>query len=369
MSDKQMQVELDRSWFYDNPEAYLSLPEFKRFEEISGLSLEDITSDDRETLQEIQKEWEGISVIFNEIRRQHFGFAFPYIIYTHTFHGFEAVSNHNIEVDKLLMGLDMCDSLRRRHIALSYGVIPYCLEKVHRSTGRALMLKNMGSGVGLDVINATKGQNGRVGKVLNYDTNTGAIQLGRQIVAYLENQTDELRPGVIEFVEKSMTKSDEPADVIIMVGVICGLQDFAAQYLLTQAYNQLNEGGSLIVSSSNHHMEKTDALASFLIQHLGTKEDASRGWSLNFRTKEKMEQILRDAGFDEIEIYSDTEYPGKAALPDEILYGVDSLPAKALGYPHSEMPLNLPPREILERGIAYNWIAVATKKLKTFIKV
>ena len=362
MSEAQMQVPLDRSWFYDNPEAYLSLPEFRRFEEISGLSLKDIMSDNREILQVTQQKWEDQSVISNEIRKQHFGFAFPYIVYTHTFHDFAATPNHNIELDKFLMGLDMCDSLRRRHIALSYGVIPYCLEKVHKATGRALMVKNLGSGVGLDVINATKGQNGRVVKVLNYDTNINSIELGRQIVAYLENQTGELRPGVIEYVEKSMTRSDEPADVIIMIGVICGLQDFAAQYLLTQSYNQLNKGGALIVSSSNHHMEKTDALASFLIQHMGAKEDSSNSWSLNFRTKEKMEKILREAGFDQIEIYSDTDYPGKAAIPDEILYGVDALPAKALGYPHQEKPLNLPPREILDRGIAYNWIAVATKK-------
>lgn len=361
MSSLPMQVELDRSWFYENPEAYLALPEFKQFAQIAGVAPEGFISDDPEVLRVTQDKCENRSVIINEVRRQHFGYAFPYIIYTHTFHDFEQVPHHNLEIDKLIMGLDMCDSLRRRHIALSFGVIPYCLQKVHQSLERPLVIKNLGSGVGLDVIHAAKSENGRVAKVLNYDTNTEAVRLGRQIVHYLESKTACLRPGIIEYIEKSMTKSDEIADVIVMVGVICGLQDFAAQFLLENACRQLNKGGALIVSSSNDNMEKADPLASFLIQHVGSKRESAKSWSLNFRTKEGMEKLLREAGFNDIEIYSDTDFPGKNRLPDEILFGVDSLPAKALGYAHPEKPLNLPPKDVLDRGMAYNWIAVATK--------
>lgn len=361
MSSSQMQVQLDRSWFYSNSDKYLASEEFKSFEDATGLSLKDFTSVDPSVLHQMQKKCEEQSVILNEIRKQHFGFAFPYIVYTHTLGNFEPVPNHHVEVDKLIMGLDMCDSLRRRHIALSYGVIPYCLEKVNEATGRVLAVKNLGSGVGLDVIHAVCNQDGRVRKVLNYDTSIEAINLGRSIIRYLETKTAQLRPGVIEYIQKSMTRSDEPADVIIMVGVICGLQDVAARYLLEMAHAQLNPGGSLVISSSNHHMKNTDPLASFLIQHIGARQNASGGWSLNFRTEEQMERLVRDAGFSCIEMYSDTQYPGKEALPDAILYGVDALPARAIGLPHPEIPLNLPSREILDRGIAYNWIAVATK--------
>ncbi len=362
MPSLPMQVQLDRSWFYKNPEAYLALPEFRKFEELAGVSAEDFMADDHALLKDTQEKCEAQSVILNEIRRQHFGFAYPCIFYTHSFQCLEPVPNHNIELDRLILGLDMCDSMRRRHIALSYGVIPYCLHKVHKTMGRPLKIKNLGSGVGLDVIHAVMAENGRVGKVLNYGTNTAAVALGRKIVHYLEQKTAFLRPGIIGYIEKSMTKSDESADVIVMIGVFCGLQDFAAQFLSENAYRQLNKGGALIVSSSNANIEKTDPLASFLIQHIGTKTQSAKSWSLNFRTQEAMEKLLRDAGFKDIEIYSDTEYPGKSALPGEILYGVDSLPAKALGYAQLEKPLNLPSKEVLERGIAYNWIAVATKK-------
>jgi len=361
MSKPDINVPLDRSWFYNEKDKYLDLPEFKRFEEISGIKLHDIISIDPETVEAAQKILEERSVISNEVRKLHFGFAFPYFIYTHDFHDIEPVPRHKIELDKLFMGLDMCDSLRRRHIALSHGIIPYCLDKVHEKTGNRLTVKNLGSGVGLDVIHAVKNANGNVSKVLNYDTNRDAVRIGRAIVDYMEIHERAINPGVIHYVDKSMTHSDECADVIIMVGVICGLQDFAAQFLLTRAYDQLYEGGALIVSSSNHHMENADPFASFLIQHLGSKDDYDKGWSLNFRTEEKMERLLREAGFHHIEIFSDTEFPGKKELREEILFGIDTLPAKARGYYHSGKPLNLPPKEILERGIAYNWIAVATK--------
>lgn len=361
MSKSDINVPLDRSWFYNEKDKYLALPEFKRFEEISGIKLQDITSTDPETVKAAQKKWGEQSVISNEIRKLHFGFAFPYFIYTHAFHDIEPVPRHKIELDKLIMGLDMCDSLRRRHIALSHGIIPYCLDKVHERTGKPLTVKNLGSGVGLDVIHAVKNANSSVGKVLNYDTNRDAVRIGRTIVDYMEIHERAISPGVIQYIDKSMTHSDEGADLIIMVGVICGLQDFAAQFLLTRAHDQLNDGGALIVSSSNQHMEKTDPFASFLIQHLGSKDGYDQGWSLNFRTEEKMERLLRETGFHHIEIFSDTEFPDKKELPEEILFGVDTLPAKARGYFHSGKPLNLPPKEILDRGIAYNWIAVATK--------
>ena len=47
--------------------------------------------------------------------------------------------------------------------------------------------------------------------------------------------------------------------------------------LLAGDYSMLNEGGKLIVSSSNEEMRKTDPLGSFLIQHIGTREDPKKG--------------------------------------------------------------------------------------------
>jgi len=223
------------------------------------------------------------------------------------------------------------------------------------------VIKNLGSGVGLDVINALKNTDGTIDKVLNYDTNAESIQLGREITAYLEKQ-NKIRKGIIEYHEKDFMENKEPADIIIRVGIICGLRNRFAKRLLSKDYKQLNTGGKLIVTSSNYHMRSTDPLGNILIQHIGTRDDPYHGWGLNFRLKDTMYEILDKAGFSDIHIYDDGNYPGKEMLPDELLNSVDSLPAKVKGYNHDGFPLRIPPKEILVRGIGYNWIAVGTKK-------
>jgi len=200
----------------------------------------------------------------------------------------------------------------------------------------------------------------KVEAVINYDTSEEALQLGEKITQQLESQ-GKIRPGVVHYIRQSLTKSKEPADLIVKIGIICGLQDFAAAYLLTEARNTLNPGGMLVVSSSNEHMEKTDPLASFLIQHIGTQDDPFKGWGLNFRTRKGFTRLLTDSGFQSFKIHSDAEFPGRESLAGEIRYGVDTLPAAVEGHPING-PLHIPPKEILARGIGYNWIAVATKE-------
>lgn len=110
-------------------------------------------------------------------------------------------------------------------------------------------------------------------------------------------------------------------------------------------------------SSSLHHncrMESTDPLASFLIQHISLPDDPFKGWGLNCRSAESMETILKAVGFSHINIYSDTTYPQKEDLPEEVLYGIDTLPAEVVKYDHPGKPLSLPPREVLDRNTAYN---------------
>ena len=91
--------------------------------------------------------------------------------------------------------------------------------------------------------------------------------------------------------------------------------------------------------------------------------DQRKNWQtwVNFRTEERLKGLLTRAGFKDIVIYSDTDYPGKADLPEEKLYGVDTLPSEVMGYNHKGIPLRLPPKEVLDKETAYNWIAVCRK--------
>jgi hypothetical protein len=300
-------------------------------------------------------------VILNEIQKLHFGYGFPLFVYTHDFDLFEPVPEHMAELDEFILGINMGDSLRRRHMALSHAIIPRVITELYQELGRPLMVKNLGSGVGLDTLHAVVMTDGKVSKLFNYDTDADAIGLGQKTVEFLE-KAGHISRGDVQYIRKSLTKSFEPADLIVKIGVICGLQDPIAQMLLTGDYNMLNEGGKLIVSASNEEMRSRDPLGSFLIQHIGTRGDPKKGWGLNFRKKETLHNLLTSAGFTDIQIYDDSNYPGKENLPDELLYGVETLPSHSMGHDHDGKPLSLPPKEELDRNIGYNWIAVATKQ-------
>jgi len=338
----------------------LERADFKDFERMSGVRLRDLISEDERQVRAAQTRLVEKSVLLNEIQKLHFGYGFPLFVYTHSFEFFEPVARHQREVDETILAISMGDSLRRRHMALSHAIIPKAVEGLSNALGRPLVIKNLGSGVGLDTLHAVVKADGKVSRVFNYDTDGSAVALGEKTVKFLEAEGD-LETDTVEYVRKSLTKSVEPADVIVKIGVICGLQDPVAQMLIGGDYNQLNQGGKLIISSSNEKMRDRDPLGSFLIQHIGTREDPKKGWGLNFRSKETLFQLLSNAGFSDIQIYDDANYPGKEDLPEEVLYGVETLPAQALGHDHDGKPIRLPSREVLDQNIGYNWNAVATK--------
>lgn len=354
-------VPLDTAWFDREPERYLCREDFIDFQKIAGVDFSDLLSKNPEVAGKAQEQLVRMSVILNEIQKLHFGFGFPFLVYTHNLHFGDARDQHNEEVDKTIFAFDMCDSLRRRHVALSHTIIPMAIRDLHKTMNRPLAVKNLGAGVGLDTLNATRQTDGAVATVLNYDTSRQAVDLGERITRYLEDQ-NVIKPGVVRYKRQSLAESIEMADLIIKIGVICGLRDEVAAVLLAEDFMHLNEGGKLIVSSSNHNMKCKDPLSSFLIQHIVTKDNPFSGWGLNCRTEEQLRTLLTQAGFNQIDIHGDHDYPGYENLPEKIRCGVDTLPAEVAGFPHDGIPLRLPPEEVRDQCISYNWIAVATKK-------
>ncbi len=360
MKQSRVVVPLDTEWFDVEPEKYLSRPDFIHFQEVAGVDFRDLLSHDIGIVKAAQKEITDQSIIFMEIQKVHFGFGMPFFVYTHNNSFYDELEKPEKKLDEIILAFDMSDSLRRRHIALSHGILPQVVEEAHEKKRSPLVVKNLGSGVGLDMINALQYTDGRIREVLNYDTNTRAIDLGKKITCRLVDE-GRLNRDVVKFFSDDLMKSEEQADVIIMVGIICGLNDMYAKKVVKKIYHQLTNGGKLVITSSNHHMRSSDPLANFLIQHIGTKDDPFQGWGLNFRKRETMHKLLSDVGFRDIQIHDDANYPGKEAISHDILCGVDNLPARVMGYPTLDRPLSLPGQEILDRGYGYNWIAVATK--------
>ncbi len=146
-----------------------------------------------------------------------------------------------------------------------------------------------------------------------------------------------------------------------MVGIICGVEDQLARVLLKKVFGQLESKGRLLVTSSNERMRCDSPLNSFIIQHIGTPTDPHQSWGLNFRTRAIMEKLLTSCSFKVVAIYDDWNYPGIEELDDDILYGVDTLPSRIMGHPHSGRPRILPYEEIRKQREGYNWIAIAEK--------
>ncbi len=199
-------VPLDTSWFDADPEHYLAREDFKNFQAVSGVDFRDLLSKDTATVRKAQKQLSDQSIISNEIQKLHFGFGFPFLVYTHCLDFSEPVAVHNPEPDNIILNFDMCDSLRRRHLALSHAIIPQTLRDLHSELQRPLTVKNLGAGVGLDILNAARQMDGAVAAVFNYDTSKEANDLGERIAGHLEDRK-EIKPGVIRYRRQSLTES------------------------------------------------------------------------------------------------------------------------------------------------------------------
>jgi hypothetical protein len=350
----------DTSWFDNEPDRYLTMPSFQEFQRITRVDLRSLLSSEPTVLAESQRRLVNQSLIMNEIRKEHGGFAFPFFVYTHCLDLFDALSSHNIEVDEFGLGFNMMDSLRRRHIALSHFIIPTEIRRLQAEIGKPISIHNLGSGTGLDVANAVCHLAGSVDKVVNCDTNTKALTFGERIATHLEH-TGRIRKGLLQYRCTSLVQTQGKCHLVIIIGVICSLTDRIATLILRKAYKILEPGGAIIISSSNQNMRSSDPLASFIIQHIGSTDSPSKGWGLNFRTEDDLRRILSRAGFRDIKIYDDANFPGRETAEDDLLMSIDNLPAVAMGKDGLRGPLNLPAKEVLDQKIGFNWIAVATK--------
>ena len=101
--------------------------------------------------------------------------------------------------------------------------------------------------------------------------------MGEKITGFLEKQ-GEIHEGVIHYADRSFLNSGGNADLVVLVGVICGLSNQAALTTLKLVHRMLRGGGQVVVSSSNENMLNRDPLASFLIQHIGSATDPFESW-------------------------------------------------------------------------------------------
>jgi len=350
-------VKPDTEWFSLEPEKYLLRPDFQRFQEISGVNFRDLLSIDPDVIRDAQERLARKCKFINEMRSNHAGPWMPIMYYTGVTDFASVIPEPIPELDNMWLRFDMGDSLRRRNIALSQAILPETIRQLYQDFRRQIRVVNFGSGAGLDTTRAAVSTKDLVSSVDNYDLNQSALEFGQKMSEYLE-RLELLEPGLITFHNTHMARCKNNVDLGVLIGVICSMNDYHAEKLIDTLYDKLNPGGVLVVSSSNYRMRCEDPLPNFLLQHFGSSEDPMRSWGLNFRTKEKMREAFKR--FRQVDIYDDSNYPGREHLKDKILSGADTLPVVTAGY---KIPLSytMPDQSVLRAQKGYNWLAVAKK--------
>jgi SAM-dependent methyltransferase len=335
-------------------------PEFVRFQTTAGIDFSDLLADDRETVVRAQRHLTDQSVLCHELRRDRTGYRLPLMACTHELNFGSPRISHNLDLDRLLLGEELIDSLRRRHIALYQALLPGQLQDLARQFKEPLTVLNLGSGGGLDTLHLLQDDPDRVARVINLDIDPEAVAWGRNLAGALERKR--LIPrGRIEYDCRSLMKSRTRGHLVLLAGVICELSDAAARSVLRRIHALLPVGGRLLLSTFNDNLPERSPLGAFLLHHLGSNLDPADGWTGTGRSRKALRGLLTEAGFRELTIYDDRNYPGRASLPDEILWGVDTLATTAFDLDHPGRPLTRSLDEIGKPQPGCNWIAVAEK--------
>lgn len=359
-------------WFYDNLEFYLSQPDFVNSEKDfgPGFNYRDLFHEERDGGREKIIKAQNMLISrsrFNKaIWQNHAGFLMPIFYYAGDTSfakkfGAEPI-NYNPKLDYYWLISNQGDSLRRRNLLLSKLILPEKIIELSEKLGRQIKIANFGSGTGLSVLNALSDPNvrSRVESVINYDNDKSALLLGGIMLDYVRRE-GMIDPNVkVEYRNQSLMKTEEPFDLGEETGVICSSPNESAIKIVGRTSRNLNDGGEMIITSSNYNMEKESPFTSFHLQHGGSEEDYKNNWFLNCRKENSIRYVLETAGLPNIKLYGDSDYPGIEKISEELCTWADPLPARALGMiPKENTPK--PDRSLLEKMISHNWIAIASK--------
>ena len=281
-------VPLSLDWFIDNMEEYLKREEFIQFQEVVGFDYRDIT--DQSKREDIAKKMRDHSSLLFEIGRNKEGAFFPEKVYREDVNFYNSAPEQIPEADMIFMYRPMCYSLRLRYRTLNRVIIPYILDTKLKNR-EEIILGNLGSGLGKDLEYASLNYDGKIKRIINIDTDSDVVKIGN------ENVPEKIKDKVI-FYNSNLVKGNPeklPYDFVLMIGIICTLNDDYTERLLRIVHRQMAPNGIIAVSSSSHKMEKHDPFCSIGLQ-------VCAEWALNCRNEDNLYTTLKNSGFTDIEI-------------------------------------------------------------------
>ncbi len=199
------------------------------------------------------------------------------------------------ELDKAIYNTKSCRSVHdRKHV-----VREQLLKLMREGSGRfsledPMQIYDLGSGPSDYTVEAfAKYSNLYNGRGLPahatcIDLDPTAIRRGKKLAkaAGVRQYIDFKKDGIGTMLKEGIIKD---ADLMMAIGVICPLPDDTVMKLFTRSRDSLEEGGHLYTCAMRHHP----------LENVLKKA----GWNLNHREPEKVEKMMKDAGFGNIEIY------------------------------------------------------------------
>jgi len=170
--------------------------------------------------------------------------------------------------------------------------IPEWIKKFYN--GQRVVIDNMGSGPGHDMIRVLKNNRELADKVFvrNIDIDKNALEIGRKLVAGLGLSKS------FSFINDNFVKvASLKADIILLIGILCPL-DMETSVKILRIVNHFAKPGGIIIYSTNQIvMAQKDPLTDFIMR-LG-------GWKMDYKTDNESWLVGQLAGWHPTEQFFD----------------------------------------------------------------
>jgi len=199
-------------------------------------------------------------------------------------------------LDNFILQSKSGKAIKSRLIAIEKE-FPRIIEDYRNRNRGEVLIGNLGSGPGRDIINvlSTNYRNVSNVRAVNIDKDLVALRRGRRMA--IVKGVDHL----IDFVEGNFLKykPNQKFDIILLVGILCPLKIEACINLLKVTRKLLKKEGCLLVSNVSKRMLEKDPFTYFLMSQVGN-------WKLVFKTEEELKQIYKKAGYNWKEYFTDS---------------------------------------------------------------
>jgi hypothetical protein len=209
---------------------------------------------------------------------------------------FEYLYNRQVtsEMDRYFMMCKGGIATYKRLIALEE-YLPRLIKRLHN--GHRLLIDNVGSGPGRDMIGALR-RNPELADMVhirNIDIDKSALDLGKKMVRELGINDS------FSFIAKPFSEVEpREADLVLLIGILCPLKIRVCKSILKGLLSYTRKGGSLVYSTAQTRMVEEDPLTDYIMRFTG--------FHLVYKTDKQAIDLANGTGWTPVEQFFDEPY-------------------------------------------------------------